>query len=216
MANPAAASIQPRATHARRGPAATNSANAAVANRPQAAMPAPAGPGVETQHVGERQVGMEHDPERRRIVARVDDDQRPREQQHDRTGTGDHGCAEAAHRRTDAAGQHRADDERECRDHHERGGERVARGRDAVRTTSPTQWPTAWPAGASAVTRRRCRDRTRRRATINRSRNGASAKNTSGPKRPSAIALRATGFTAYAIAVTRAGPNVARCDRASR
>ena len=37
MATPAATNIQPRATHASLGPAATTSANAAVAYRPHAA-----------------------------------------------------------------------------------------------------------------------------------------------------------------------------------
>ena len=81
-------------------------------------------------------------------------------------------------------------------------------------TTSPTSGRRTF-GGASASVATGARSKTATR-TINRSRNGASAKNTSGPNRPPATALRATGFTAYAIAVTSAGPSVARCDRARR
>ena len=50
------------------------------------------------------------------------------------------------------------------------------------------------------------RRRARRGATTRSSRNGSSANSTSGPSRPSAIALRATGLMPYARPAASAGP----------
>ena len=144
--------------------------------------------GVEAQDLRQVEVGAEREPERGLVDARVRVRDRPREQEHEPAHRRDHRDPEAAHHRT-----------RRSRD---RDREQPASPTAITKSPSPTGYhaPSSAASTASRRTPRPLRASSLRspRRTMRSSRNGSNAKSTSGPRRPCAIALRATGLMPYA------------------